>query len=113
MGSNSREVQLAQKEQVEQELTARLATLTERGMSDKQKSTDTIVRKLRADIRSLNHRLEAIDSVEARVKKQAEHKAAQAAAPRLQGKKKKGKKKLEAEKAAEQAKGKGKKKKKK
>jgi len=107
MGSNERDVQLAQREKTKTELDARLASLTERGLDDKQKGKDPVVRHLKADIRALNMRLATIDALEKKKQDLAERKAAKAAAPKV---KKKGKK---AEAPPPETKGKGKKKQKK
>jgi len=101
MGSNSNDVQLAQKERAEHELEARLATLTERGRSPEQAKKDRMVRHLRADIKSFRKRITTIKTqaetlISATAKKAArlaepkKKKAKQAAPPpAATGKKKK------------------------
>jgi hypothetical protein len=101
MGSNDRDVQLAQRDRTNAELAARIAKLTAKGIDEKAMNKDSIVRHLRADLRALNGRLATIDALAEKKKKLAERKAAKLAAP----KKKKGKK---AEAAAPEPKGKGK-----
>lgn len=88
MGSNDRDVQLAQRDLANEELTARVAKLTAKGIDEKALNKDPTVRHLRADLRSLNGRLATIDALVEKKKKLAERKAARLAAP----KKKKGKK---------------------
>ncbi len=89
MGSNDRDVQLAQVETAERELAMRLATLTERGMTTPSTDRDRAVRHLRADIVSLKKRVTTIDDIEKRRQVQAKRKAAKAAEALKPKKKKK------------------------
>jgi hypothetical protein len=87
MGSNDREVQLAQQERTEKALAERIAKLTAGSVAEKAIAKDTVVRHLRADIASLKRRLRAIDAIELRAKTVAELKAAKAAQPKQKKKK--------------------------
>jgi len=92
MGSNSRDVQTAQKERAEQELAARKATLSERGVSEEKIAIDGVVRRLESNVKQITGRLRTIDGLEERKKLVAKQKAARAAAQKkakAAGKKKK------------------------
>lgn len=110
MGSNSKDVQIAQKELAEQELATRLATLAERGVTEAKIEKDSVVRHLKSNLVSLKKRLNTIDELAKRKAKQDKHKADKAATPKV---KKKGKNKLAAEAQQQQQGGKKKNKKKK
>jgi hypothetical protein len=87
MGSNNKDVQLAQQERVTKELATRLATLKERGMSEEATKKDRAVRSLRASIKQIRKRVIAIDAQGVIFKQVAEQKAARLALPRVKKKK--------------------------
>ena len=107
MGSNSKQVQIGQKESFERKLKGRLAFLSEKGIESREIDKDAVVKHLQANIRAINTRLKAIDATEKKNAELTKMKAEKAAVPRAgsEGSKKKSKEETPVE-------GKGKKKKK-
>jgi len=87
MGSLSRDVRERQKARTVNDLEARVAALTAKGLDKKAVDRDATVRELRASVRKTDHRIEAIDALDAQNKQRAEEKVAKAAAPRVSKKK--------------------------
>jgi hypothetical protein len=106
MVSKQKQKQLGQKENFERKLKDRLSILSERGVDSSKIDKDTVVKKLRADVRAMNARLNAIDRNEKKTEELAKIKAEKAAAPRKEQEEPKDK---EQEKAPEKGKGKKKK----
>lgn len=71
-GSESRSARSRQKERVEGAFNKRKALLEEKGVAGKEIYKDTLLRKLKADLRKANRRLAAIDAIETRAEKPAE-----------------------------------------
>jgi len=94
MPSKTREARLEQKGYLEAKLKERLETLGERGLDPRSISKDRGVRKLRADLRSTEERLTAIEEKEKKIAEMAGRKVEQQAAAKV---KEKGKKKQAAE----------------
>jgi hypothetical protein len=106
MISKQKQRQLGQKENFERKLKDRLSILSEKGVDSSKIDKDTLVKKLRADVRAMNARLNAIDRNEKKTEELAKIKAEKAAAPRKDKEEPKAK-----EPAVAPEKGKGKKKK--
>ncbi len=87
MGSNSKDVQQAQKERAEKELSLRLEILAQRGLTTEKVEKDKVVRHLRADLKTFDRRLTTIDEQTALLEKVAKEKAAKAAKPKKKKKK--------------------------
>ena len=100
MGSNSKEARLGQKAYWEKKLHDRLLVLNEKGLDSGQTSQDRAIRKIRAEIRKADQRLQVIANLEKKVADMAEAKAKKAAAL----KKKKAKKEKVSGKAPEMSK---------
>ena len=81
MGSNQRQTQNGQKECFERNLKDRLAVLSEKGSESREIEKDSLVKKLRANIRAINNRLKAIDANEKKTEELARMKVEKAAAP--------------------------------
>lgn len=81
MGSKLREVQNGQKARFEQNLKDRLAVLSEAGIESSKIDKDSLVKKLRANIKAINARLKAIDANEKKTEELARMKVEKAAAP--------------------------------
>lgn len=110
MGSQQKQTQLNRKELYERKLAERISFLTEKGVDASKIDKDTIVKKLRADIRAAAGRLNAIAAKEKRTEENARDKEEKAKAaleppvkkeaakqkPAEEGKVKKEKKKKEA-----------------
>ncbi len=79
MGSNQKQVKVGQKESFGQKLKDRLASLSEKGIESLKIEKDTLVKKLRANIRAVNTRLKAIDAQEKKSEELAKMKAEKAA----------------------------------
>jgi len=106
MVSKEKQKQMGQKENFERKLKDRLSILSEKGVDSSKIDKDTLVKKLRAEVRAMNARLRAIDRNEKKTEELAKIKAEKAAAPRKEQKEPKAK-----EPAVAPEKGKGKKKK--
>jgi hypothetical protein len=81
MGSKHKEVQNGQKARFERNLNERLAVLSEAGIESREIEKDSLVKKLRANIKAINARLKAIEANEKRTEGLAKMKAEKAAAP--------------------------------
>lgn len=68
MGSESKEVRLAQQTRIVAACEARKAALAKRGIEDKAAARDPLLRKLKADVRRAKRRLTAMEAAEAHVK---------------------------------------------
>jgi outer membrane biosynthesis protein TonB len=109
MGSKNKEAQGRQKAYFERRLEERLSFLAKKGIESPGIEKNTLVKKLRANIRAINDRLKAIAGNERRTEELAKIKAEKAALPPLPKDKAAGKEKPSKEAPAE---GKEKKKKK-
>lgn len=81
MGSKQKQTQTGQKAFFERRLEDRLSFLSKKGIESPEINKDTLVKKLRADIRAVNARLKAIADNEKRTEALAKVKAEKAAAP--------------------------------
>ena len=81
MGSKQKQTQTGQKAFFERRLEDRLSFLSKKGIESPEINKDTLVKKLRADIRAINARLNAIADNEKRTEALAKMKAEKAAAP--------------------------------
>jgi len=81
MGSKQKQTQTGQKAFCERRLEDRLSFLSKKGIESPEINKDTLVKKLRADIRAINARLNAIADNEKRTEALAKMKAEKAAAP--------------------------------
>jgi outer membrane biosynthesis protein TonB len=81
MGSRKKEARERQKADFERGLKERLSFLAKKGIESPGIDKDTLVKKLRANIRAINVRLKAIASNEKRTEELAKIKAEKAAAP--------------------------------
>ena len=92
MPSKSKEARLSQKAYLEHKLNQRLADLSDRGFESGTIVKDPAIRKIRAQLRETEGRLEAIAAAERKTEEMARIKAEKANAPKPQkAKKKKGK----------------------
>jgi len=82
MGSKQKQTQNKQKACLERNLKDRLAVLSEKGIESREIDKDTLVKKLRANIRAINTRLKAIDANEKKTEELAMIKVEKASAPR-------------------------------
>ena len=82
MGSMRKQMLTQQRASFEQTLRERLSFLSGKGIQSSKADKDTIVRKLKADIRAVNFRLRTIADNEKRTEELAKIKAGRAAAPR-------------------------------
>ena len=103
MGAKKKQILIRQKAAFEHELQERLSFLAGKGLKSPKADKDTIVRKLKADIKAGNNRLRLVAANEKRTEEMAKIKAERAAAPRMDKEAAKGEK---AKKAAEEGKGK-------
>jgi hypothetical protein len=103
MGLKRKQMIMRQKASFEHQLQARLSFLSGKGINPPKADKDTLVRKLKADIRAVNGRLRLIAANEKRTEEMAKIKADRAAAPRTEQEGGKGEK---SKKAPEEGKGK-------
>jgi len=103
MGLNRKQMPMRQKAYFEQQLRDRLSFLSGKGIKSPAADKDTLVRKLQAKIRAVNHRLRLIADNEKRTEEMAKIKAERAAAPKKEQEGGKGEK---PKKAPEEGKGK-------
>jgi hypothetical protein len=103
MGLKLKQTIMRQKAAFENGLQDRLAYLSGKGIKSPRADKDTIVRKLKADIKAAKNRLRLIAENEKRTEENAKRKAERAAAPRKEQESGKGEK---AKKASEEGKGK-------
>ena len=96
MGSNQKQTQAGQKASFERKLEERLSFLSKKGIESPEINKDTLVKKLRANIRAINARLNAIADKEKKTEALAKMKAEKAAAPPKDKKGGKGKEPKEA-----------------
>ena len=82
MGLRLKQTIMRQKASVANGLQDRLAFLSGKGIESPKADKDTIVRKLKADIKAANNRLRLIAENEKRTEENAKRKAERAAAPR-------------------------------
>jgi len=87
MGSNSKEARSGQKAYWEKKLNERLSVLNDKGLESGRISKDSAVRKIRAQIRSAEARLQVISDLEKKVADMAKAKVEKAAAKKKQAKK--------------------------
>ncbi len=80
MGSKQKKTQLGRKEYFERKLKERLAYLTEKKVEPSQIEKDSRVKNLRANIRAVDLRLQAIAKIEQRTAEMAKAKVEKAAA---------------------------------
>jgi outer membrane biosynthesis protein TonB len=83
MGARKKEAQERQKAYFERRLEERLSFLSKKGTESPGIDKDTLVKKLRANIRAINDRLKAIAANEKRTAELAKIKAEKAALPPL------------------------------
>jgi len=81
MGLMRKQMLLQQRASFEQTLRERRAFLSEKGIVPPKADKDTIVRKLKADIKAVNRRLKAVAANDKRTEEMAKVKAERAAAP--------------------------------
>jgi outer membrane biosynthesis protein TonB len=81
MGSRKKEAQERQKAYFERRLEERLSFLSKKGIESPGIDKDTLVKKLRANIRAINDRLKAIADNEKRTEELAKMKAEKTALP--------------------------------
>ncbi len=81
MGSKQKQTQIGRKANIEQKLGDRLSFLSKKGIEAPAIEKDALVKKLRADIRAISARLQAIATNERRTAELAKIKAEKAAAP--------------------------------
>jgi hypothetical protein len=84
MSLRRREIVAAQKASFEQNLKDRLAGLAAKGIEPRQAERDTIVKKLKADVKASTKRLARIDEIVKRTEDMARVKAEKAAAPKIE-----------------------------
>lgn len=82
MGFMRKQMLAMQKASYEKTLQERLAILAKKGVGSPKVEKDTIVRKLKADIKAVNRRLATIAANEKTTEENAKRIAARAAAPR-------------------------------
>lgn len=112
MGSQQKQTQLERKEQYARKLAERIAFLTEKGTESSRINKDTVVKKIRADIRAASGRLNAIAAKEKRTEALAQAKEEKAKAALAPPEKKEPEPKAAKKKPAEEGKVKKEKKKK-
>ena len=81
MGLMRKQMLVQQRASFEQTLQERLSFLSGKGIRSSKADKDTIVRKLKADIRAVNFRLKTIADNEKRTEEMAKIKAERSAAP--------------------------------
>jgi len=82
MGLRRKQIVMRQKATFEQELKDRLSDLSGKGVKSPQTDRNTLVKKLKADIKASNKRLRRIAEEEKRTEEMARIKAEKAAAPK-------------------------------
>jgi hypothetical protein len=82
MGSNRKQILIRQQAYFEDKLKDRLSFLSGKGIKSPRADKDTLVRKLKADIRAAKNRLRVIADYEKQTEEMAKIKAERAAAPR-------------------------------
>jgi hypothetical protein len=82
MGSKQKQTQAVQRDQFKRRLEERLSLLSEKGIEPSKIEKDTLVKKLRANLRAINVRLNTIAEYEKRTEELARIKVERAAAPR-------------------------------
>jgi hypothetical protein len=80
MGLRRKEMHLRQKARFEQELKDRMSLLAGKGIKPPKADRDTLIRKLKANIRAINYRLNLIAANEKRTEEMAKIKVERAAA---------------------------------
>jgi hypothetical protein len=108
MGSESKEIRQRQRQTLETQLAARQALLKEKSLSPEAIEKDTLIRRIKADLRKTDTRLQKIAQLEDLKKRLAEAKEKKLSAPKAEKEKKK---KGEPQAAGETKKKKGKEKK--
>ncbi len=108
MGSINVEIRQKQKEKTVAAVTAREETLSEQGITGKAMERDPMLRKLKAELKKANQRLNAITARDTHVKKVAEEKKAPSTKKGKGGGKGKGKKDAKPEKKGQKKAKKGK-----
>jgi len=103
MGLQRKQMLIRQKARFEHALQERLSFLSGKGIKSPKADKDTIVRKLKADLKAVNKRLRVIAASEKRTEELAKVKADKAAAPKQEREGGKGEK---SKKAADEGKGK-------
>jgi len=81
MGSNQKQTQMERKAYFEGQLKDRMSLLSGKGIESPKINKDTIIKKLRANIKAVNARLRAIAGQEGKTEALAKAKAEKAAAP--------------------------------
>jgi DNA polymerase III delta prime subunit len=81
MGSKQKQTQIGRKTNFERRLEERLSLLSEKGIESTKINKDTIVKKLRANIRAVNDRLKAVAANEQKTEELAKVRAEKAAVP--------------------------------
>ncbi len=84
MSVRRKDIVAAQKASFEAQLKARLAKLAEKGIKSPQTDRDTIVKKLKAEIKASVRRLARINELDKRTQEMARIKAEKAAAPKTE-----------------------------
>jgi len=87
MASKDKLVRLDQKLYLEERLNQRLTVLTDKGFLPEKAAKDTIVKKIRAQLRKTEGRIKAITELEKKVEEKARIKAEKMAAPKKEKKK--------------------------
>jgi hypothetical protein len=82
MGFMRKQMLTMQRASYEKTLQERLALLAKKGVPSPKVDKDTIVRKLKADIKAVNNRLRAVAENDKKTEANAKRKADRAAAPR-------------------------------
>ena len=82
MGSKRKQMLMQQRASFEQTLQERLSFLSGKGVQSPKVDKDTIVRKLKADIKAVNNRLRTVAANEKRSEEMAKIKADRESAPR-------------------------------
>jgi hypothetical protein len=82
MGSKQKQTQIGQKESFERKLKNRLALLSEEGIESRKIDKDSLVKKLRANVKAISTRLKAIVAIEEKNEELARMKLEKANAPR-------------------------------
>lgn len=103
MNLKAKSYEESHRQKAQAELAARMALLKERGLEPKVMEKDTIVRKLKADLRKFKHRMLGVAAQETLLEKKMQHKQEKAAA-KLQPKEAKAEPKKEAAKPAKKEK---------
>ncbi len=103
MGSKRKQMLMQQRASFEQTLQERLSFLSGKGVRSPKVDKDTIVRKLKADIKAVNNRLKAVAANDKRSEEMARIKAERESAP---GKEQEGTASDKPKKASDESKGK-------